>query len=340
MSNYISKANDVSILLLENKDSIYLNKISNKVKVYVSPVKGIRNFRQAKYINKFIKDNQFKIVHVNLFPAMYFSVFKKSKTAKYIFTEHNTHNKRRKWYFKFIENIIYSKYDAIVAISEGVKNDLKKWLNKKNFKKVNLINNGIDIEKFDSAIAYQKNEIIPNFEKDDKILLMVGRFTAQKDQDTIIKALTILPKKFKLVLVGDGERVKTCHDLASELKLDNRVKFLGIRNDIERITKTADLCIVSSNWEGFGLVAVEAMAAEKPVIASDVEGLNGVVSNYGVLFEPKNYVILADEITKILTDKNLYVEYTIKSKERAKFYSIEKMCNQYLELYERELFKK
>ena len=96
-----------------------------------------------------------------------------------------------------------------------------------------------------------------------------------------------LPVNFKLILVGEGPLKNSSQMLVQELCLKDRVFFLGNRDDVERIFKTADLSVLSSHWEGFGLVAVEGMAAGKPVIASNVSGLSEIVSGAGVLFEKK-----------------------------------------------------
>src|SRR5699024_7093835 len=135
---------------------------------------------------------------------------------------------------------------------------------------------------------YSKSYLNKTLRKEDILLCMIGRFSEQKDQKTIINSLKYLPDNIKLILVGDGEKKNELKLLTQELGLTNRVIFMGVRNDIPKIYKTIDIPIISSNWEGFGLVAVEGMAAGKPIIASDVPGLFNIVNDYGLTFKKNN----------------------------------------------------
>ena len=111
---------------------------------------------------------------------------------------------------------------------------------------------------------------------------MVARFSEQKDQPTLIKAIKELPENVHLLLIGEGTLKQKNENLAKEIGVSDKVHFLGFRNDVERILKTVDIVVLSSNWEGFGLAAAEGMAAGKPVIASKVEGLREIVDGYGL----------------------------------------------------------
>ena len=115
--------------------------------------------------------------------------------------------------------------------------------------------------------------------------MMTGRFSKAKDHTTLVKSLKLLPYNYKLLLVGEGELKKNIEILIKKINLENRVIFLGFRNDIPELMKTVDINILSSNWEGFGLVAVEGMASGRPFIGSDVDGMNDVIRGGGILFE-------------------------------------------------------
>ena len=108
-------------------------------------------------------------------------------------------------------------------------------------------------------------------------IFMVAGFRYQKDQPTAINSLKFLPKNYHLFLVGDGPECNKCQQLVNEQNLSERVHFLGKRSDVASLLKSADICVISSHWEGFGLAAVEGMAAGKPVVASNIPGVAEVV---------------------------------------------------------------
>ena len=121
----------------------------------------------------------------------------------------------------------------------------------------------------------------------------------QKDQKTLIKALALLPDDFYVLFVGDGPLLDEYQKLAQYYNLSKRILFLSVREDAISILKASDIVVMSSNFEGFGLAAVEGMAAGKPVIASDVEGLSNIVEGAGLLFEPHNEKDLAAKVREL-----------------------------------------
>ena len=162
---------------------------------------------------------------------------------------------------------------------------------------------------------------------------MIARFTKQKDHKTLIKAMSLLENNYILSLVGEGANLKKIKALAKELSLEKRVHFLGFRNDIAELYRNHDNFVLSSHWEGFGLVAVEAMASGLPVIASNVDGLRDVVKGAGLLFEPKNEKELVKIITNVATDMQLKKKLITNGLSRAKKYDIKNLKNKTLSLY-------
>lgn len=162
---------------------------------------------------------------------------------------------------------------------------------------------------------------------------MVSRFAASKDQETVIKALRFLDEDVTLRLVGEGDNFEHCKQVAIEENVANRVEFLGSRSDIPELIGESYLGIQSSNWEGFGLTAVEFMAAGKPVIVSDVDGLRQVVEGAGLIFEKGNIKALVKEIKSLLSDPFKYAVVSRNCHDRAKQYDIRLMANKYLDVY-------
>lgn len=281
----------------------------------------------------------YDIVHVHLFPALYWIAFTKwlfSIDAKLVYSEHSAWSNRQSVkVLKPIEKFVYAQYNAIV----GVSSDVLEVLNFRfPFKEeLYLINNGIKIDNFRLApIANRKELGVP---EETVFLLQVSKFDNQKDQKTVIRALSLLPNRFHVVFVGDGPLRVEHEALVKVNHLSDRVHFLGIRDDVPSILKAADIVILSTNYEGFGLAALEGMAACKPVIASDVEGLSAVVGGAGILFKLHDERDLAGYILRLSEDKVYYNEIAEKCFLRSKEYDYSVMGKSYRELYKKLMNK-
>lgn len=123
-----------------------------------------------------------------------------------------------------------------------------------------------------------------------------------------------------------------------ELNLQERVFLMGYQKDIGRILKACDAMVVPSLWEGFGLVAVEAMASGCPVVASNVDGLKDVVSDAGLLV-PVNDQDGFKKAILSLTDQMFRTRLIVLGKSRSLQFSIERMSQQYIDIYKRVLYE-
>lgn len=334
------------LLLLQKKDpdlnvscfvfkttgsSLEKNLLANGIEI-VSAESSPFSLSSAKHLRSLMKKAD--VVHAHLFPSNYITAMLKTATgAKIIFTEHSTHNRRRDHKtLRPLERLVYSRYDKIACISEATASNLSEWIGPKIAKsRIEIIENGINLKKFNQAEAQDPKSI---FGRAGIPLLMVSRFTASKDQATVVRALTHIdnPEVF-VVFVGDGERKQETKELAERLGVSERVVFLGTRTDTPELIKSAAVGIQSSNWEGFGLTAVEIMAGGKPIIASEVNGLKEVVEGAGLLFPKGDDKALAEKIMAVLTDESLYAELQAKGLERAENYSIEKTAEKYKSIY-------
>lgn len=273
-------------------------------------------------LRKIFKD--YDLVHAHLFPTIYWaSLAARGLDIKLVYTEHSTSNSRRnKWYFRPIERLMYGRYDRIISISQQTQDALTSWLRCHDGRFV-VINNGVDTNKFSSV----KVPVIP------KSLIMVSRFASSKDQETVIRAMAFVDKEVTLRFVGDGETREHCEVLAQELGVFDRVQFLGSRSDVPELVASSYIGIQSSNWEGFGLTAVEMMAAGKPVIATNVDGLKQVVEGAGEIFNVGKASDLAELVNHLLDDEEYYNTMSKRCKLRAMIYDISLMSINYINLY-------
>lgn len=319
----ILQGNQVSVAVTSYVDNIFSRRISDAGgKILDIGTISIRNpFRLLK-LRKIIKD--YDIIHVHLFPSLYFvAIASLGLNVRLCYTEHSTSNRRRnKPILRPLEQLVYKRYNRIISISEQTQSALQKWLRRSGERFV-VIYNGVDINKFSHS---EKTT-------DRKSLIMVSRFVAAKDQETVIKSLKYVDKDVILNLVGDGENLSHCVEVAEKEGVADRVNFLGARSDVADLVSKSYIGIQSSNWEGFGLTAVEMMVACKPVIASDVDGLRQVVDGAGLIFKKGDAVDLAAKIKSLLDDKDLYKSVAEKCRRRAKEYDISIMAEKYIQTY-------
>ncbi len=251
------------------------------------------------------------------------------KRVPIVTTEQSTVSRRRRWWYRAVDRWMYRRYSAIACNSQGSADALLRWL-PEMAGRVSVVFNGVPLERFQQAQAPPRGEIVP----DDgaPVLIFVARMQYEKDHDTVLRALAQVPRA-RLLLVGDGERRPALQELARSLGIAERVHFLGRRPDVDRLLKLACLYVHSSHYEGFGIAAVEAMAAGLPVVASDVPGLSEVVGSAGLLFPQGDAGALARHINAVLASDELRQKLARASLQRAQEFSIERSVDSYLDIY-------
>ncbi|MGL5053349.1 MAG: glycosyltransferase [Cetobacterium sp.] len=323
------KEAEVELLVLDMKGEKFLQEYEKRgIKVHITKTNNKFSFKNIFEISKVLKNGKFDIVHAHLIHAQIWTSLTKisNKKIKYITTEHSTHNRRReKTIYKILDKFIYNSFHKVIAISEPTARELIKWTGM-SFKKIEVIPNGVSLRTFMGKPKERKNNS----------LIMVSRFHSSKDHLTVVRALEKLPKEYTLTFVGEGETEEIIKREVLMLKLEDRVQFLGYSNSVSALLKRADIAIQSSNFEGFGLTALEAMASGTPIIASNVEGLSDIVLHGGLLFKVGDVNDLVQKIIS-LEDKELYFEKSKSGIQKSLLYSIETTSKKYLELYNEEL---
>jgi glycosyltransferase involved in cell wall biosynthesis len=318
---------DVEIAVFNSKKTYFYNQlIELGIKIHdFSEIESVYSFKHILRLKRLMKD--FDIVHTHNTACQMFAVFGKTKKNKLVTTEHSTSTRRRNYrVFYYIDRWMYRKYDKIICIAKPSEENLRSYIG--NDYPISTICNGIDVNRFANAAQIDLGL------GDYKIVTMVAGFRYEKDQPTLIRAITHLPENYHLLLVGDGEKRSEIELLIAELKIQHRVHLLGLRNDVPQILRSSDVIVMSSHREGLSLSNVEGMASGKPFIASDVEGLKEVTEGYGELFPYGNDKELANIILKLTTNEE-YCEYIVnKCKKRAMQYDISTMVENYNNVYE------
>lgn len=205
---------------------------------------------------------------------------------------------------------------------------------------ITTVYNGINLNKFryDPAARERLFKEL-DLDTDDLLILAVGRFHIAKDYPNLLHAFVKIKQKqagnAKLIIAGDGEERPNIEELISSLNLNRDVHLLGRRNDIPDLMSAADLFVLSSSFEGFGLVIAEAMACNTFIVATDCGGSSEIMADTGILVPPQDYKALARALNiAAKKNPNEIAENNLKARQRVEeLFSLEKSVEKWLELY-------
>lgn len=323
------------IYLLSDKNNVYLEELKQlNITLKISNRKSIYSPLHIKDIIKYIKKIDANVVHSHLFPSFYWVglVSKKVKGPKYIVTEHGSTNHRRRMIFiRSLEMYIYSSFDNIICISKSVFSSLDDWLKFKFSNKMLIVLNGIKLNN-SSKKKKSSNKYDFDLQDNDFVIAMIARFTEEKNHKILIKALRKTSIPFKLLLVGEGKLRQKIERLVSINKLETKILFTGFIKDVENIYSIADLIVMPSKHEGFGITAIEAMSFGIPLIVSNISSLKEITADGAITFKSGNSSSLAEKIDLVFyskPNKNL----TIRSIKQAQKYSIENTISRINQIY-------
>ncbi|MGQ9780710.1 MAG: glycosyltransferase family 4 protein [Nitrososphaeria archaeon] len=235
----------------------------------------------------------------------------------------------------------WGSYDSskIVVCSSSMARDVRRRLNV-DLQKIRIIPNGIDPERLNVNVDVSRTREKYGVYWKELMILFVGRLTSQKGCEYLIRALPKILEKHnvKLVVVGDGPSRSFLESEAYRLGLSNRVIFAGFVSDQEmiRLMKSADVLVVPSIYEPFGIVALEGMAAGVPVVASDVDGLAEIIKHEenGVKVYPQDPSSISWGVDRVLSDYRLAERLRQKGKESAeKEFSWSAIADRTIEVY-------
>ncbi|WP_151835346.1 glycosyltransferase [Acinetobacter junii] len=211
---------------------------------------------------------------------------------------------------------------------------------------IETIYNGIDLERFSfkEDIRFQIRKAL-GINSDVKMFLAVGRFHEAKNYPLLINAFCQFIKQYKflndysevkLFIAGDGDQRPLIESLIVEHNLQNKIILLGRRNDIPQLMSAADFFVLSSSYEGFGLVVAEAMCSNTFVIATDCGGIKEVLGNTGILVPINNQENMVEAFHKATRMSRIEIE---KNNAKALKYAqqnfdLNKIVDDWIKLYE------
>jgi phosphatidylinositol alpha-mannosyltransferase len=233
-----------------------------------------------------------------------------------------------KWYL----NRWFNKLDGRIAVSQPA----LEYINSYFPADYTVIPNGIDTGHFSDHVPP-----LDEFNDGKLNILFVGRMEKRKGFDYLWKAYKQVKQKIpdcRLIAVGPGVRLRNKYQRRINRSSLDDVVFTGYAtyNDLPKYYKTADIvCLPATGWESFGIVLLEAMSVGKPVIASDIAGYAGVLTDKaeGFLVPPKNANKLAEALLTMMTDKELRQQMADRGRVKARGYDWSYIAQRVLDFY-------
>jgi glycosyltransferase involved in cell wall biosynthesis len=236
--------------------------------------------------------------------------------------------------------------DGFIAVSAQIRENLAQEFGPAVAARVVVIPNGVDVQRYDGERDRDTVRQSLGLPQAAQVLMMVGTLKSVKGHRFLLKALPALLSRHPniyLVIVGDGELRDALHVQAAALNLEERVCFLGSRQDIADLLAAADLFVLPSLWEGLSMALLEAMATGLPIVASSVSGtaqaLEPGVS--GELVPPGDVNALAQALDKVLGDPAYARALGQAARQRVVAgFSAERQAEAHLALYRQVLHNK
>ena len=223
--------------------------------------------------------------------------------------------------------------DILTAVSHNLKEETYK-----NFtinKEIEVIHNFVDVKRFNKKPVDAFKKLISP--KGEKIIVHASNFRKVKRVDDVVKTFLLIQKEIscKLLLIGDGPERPAIESMTRDCPAYESIKFLGKQEQMEDILPIADLFLLTSEYESFGLAALEAMAAEVPVISTNAGGLPEInIDGYcGYMSDVGDVDDMSKNALKILKDEETLLKFKANDLLQAKKFDIQNIVPLYEQLY-------
>lgn len=297
--------------------------------------------RLIRQIAALIRRGRYDVVHVHTFPSSLFTAAASLIAPKpvYVFSEHNAYNRRRDQpLLKPLDQFIYSRYHAVIGVSQAATDALIDYLPSLK-SKAYTIPNAIDPARYrlpDAERAAARAEL--GLTPDEVMIFWAGRLEHVKGIDVLLEAVRcVRPElpQMRVLLAGGGTQSDAIQVSAADLHA--HVRFLGFRSDMPKLLAAADICVLPSRWEGLPISLLEAMAASKPMIASAVGGVPEVIDHArtGWLIPPDDVNALADALRTLIASPDVRAQVgTAARAEVEAHYALETCVERLIHIYE------
>jgi glycosyltransferase involved in cell wall biosynthesis len=304
---------------------------AEKIGVRVHPLllRNDLDLRPALPVRRLMRDEAYDVVHFHTKRAHALSVWLGGarRGQKRVVTRRMDYPVRRGWYDRYLYN---RRVDGVIAISHQIAELLADGgVREEN---IRVIYSGVDPEPFQALTA-------PSGDSSPLVIGTVAVLEERKGHRFLLEAASHLKRygqKVRYRIAGDGAQKERLHELTRKLGLHEQVEFLGFVTDVPGFLSSIDIFVLPSLFEGLGVAVLEAMAAARPVVASDVGGLRELVADgeSGLLVPPGVASSLAQALLTLIAEKNLIREMGKNGRARVReHFTMERMARQNEDYY-------
>ena len=307
---------------------------------------GKLNFSAVRKLKTYLKEQKIDILHTHFYKTDLLGLLATRGTdCKLVSTPHGWSSgvdlKLR--VYEQLDRIVFPFMDAVVPLSEDLyqpilaRDRFYRWMRMSKKSNVTLIRNAVDLSEVENCTRVA-DELSEWKEQGCFVVGYIGQLIARKGLDILLKALHRLGKgiPWRAALVGEGEQREELEVLAGELGIQDRISFFGYRENRLEFLRGFDIFVLPSSLEGIPRCLMEAMAAKKLVIASDIPGCNDLIEHQlnGILFSQADVAKLAKVLMEIAQNPRNYEALTLQGlKDVQNNYSAASMAQKYEHLF-------
>jgi glycosyltransferase involved in cell wall biosynthesis len=336
LNNLDSNIFEVQLLCLTHGGIIADRLEKNGIKVTILDIENYNSISSIKKTISWFKNEEIDIVHTHGFSsgvigriAAFFA------GVSNIYAHIHTMSDDLSFKHVLKEKLLSFITTKIITVSDSVNNSYKNKTHI-NLKKLIMIYNGLNLplhRKFDGKENLKKRYDIP---ENKTVIGNVASLTKHKAHEFLFEAVKDIDDVY-ILIVGDGKEKMKLAELALKLGIEKRVRLVGNQEDIFPFINIMDIFVLSSIREGHPLSLIEAMGFKKPVIATDVGGVNEIIENgiNGIIIPPKNSKKIEESINLLISDKKLCEKFGDNGKETyINRFTLKKMIDRLTKLYE------
>lgn len=329
----------ITLFDYKNIPNLYY-KVPSDIKVYKISLNNKFDFFGFLKLKNILKEIKPDVVVSSMFSAnTIFRFFQPIFGYKIFAREHNIYHEK-KWWQNKVDNFLSKRSEKIIAVSKSVAEFASKQANIP-IEKFEIIHNGVEIDKInDFKNNFSKNDLRRklNIKEDSVVFLNVGRLKKQKQQDLLIDAFKIISEKYdkaQLFIVGRGPEENYLKNKIIENNLEGKVVLTGYSDSVYDFYRASDVFVLSSKYEGFPNVAIEAMAFGLPLISTNVPGVDEfLIDSSNGFISKENSVGLSEAMFKFLNlDSNQLNSMSASAFNTAKEFDIKDTVEKYTNLY-------
>lgn len=325
---------------------LFLGELGEQLKreggsVYCRNHNGGMDFGIISWLKQIIIDEKIDVVHAHTYSPLFYSVpaAKLVGGVKVVYTEHGRlYPERSNWKHSLINPILALGTDHMVSISESTAKAMNKY---DNFplNRIKVIHNGISIPDIEQKVDFLAKKRSLGLAESCRVIGTAARIEEIKNIPMMLRAFQHVLDEIPdtcLLIAGKGSKEQELKSYAEELGISQKVKFVGLRNDLWEIYQIMEIFLLSSFTEGISVTLLEAMASGVPAVVTDVGGNSEVVVDEvtGCLVPLNDDGAMAKSIVELLKNREKSLGYAAGAKERvANDFSFDGMMKSYEMLY-------